>query len=275
MGSVSDFLEKEFLDHILLVDAGFSPTAQLYVGLSVGDPTDDDTGIDETAGRADTYVRQPISWDTAAGRAIAQAGVLTFPEAGASWGTVTHWFICDHQTNESFGSDVEMYAHGSLNASKAIVAGNTPSVADNEIIVSVTATASGMSNYLANAFLEWAFNAGTLAQPTSLHVALTTVAITDAMTGTTITEVTMDAYLREQCDAWDAAAGPDPMLSDNTSIIDFGVLTNTGQTVEGICLCDAATVGEMLFYDNTVSQAIGDGDSVNIPAGEFDISIGE
>jgi hypothetical protein len=275
MGTISDFLEQEFLDHMLKVGS-FSPAATLYVGLCDADPTDNASGIDESAGFADTYTRQTIAWNAAGARGvgIVQNGVITFPEAAGAWGTLTHWFICDHQTNTTFGTNVNMYAHGSLNASKAVIAGNTPSIASGEIDVKVSA--GKMSDYLAAAMLDWAFDAGTLAVPTSLHVALTDTAIADADTGTTLTstkEIGMTGYAREQTDNWDAAAGPSPFLSDNTSIIDFGALTGTPETVEGIALLDAATNGNLLFYDNTVSQLIGDGDSVNIPAGDFDISI--
>lgn len=273
MGSISDFLEAEFLDHILKADAGFTPAATLYVGLSVGDPLDTAAGIDETAGVADTYVRQTIAWDAvvADSREIRQNGAITFPEAGASWGTVTHWFICDHVSNATFGTNVNLYAHGSLNTGKAIVAGNTPSIADDEI--AITVTGGSMSNYLADLFVDWAFDGGTLAQPTNLYVALASAALTDSSTGTSLVDLTMTDYARELNNDWDAAAGPSPMLSDNTNDILFGVLTGSGQTVEAVAVCDASADGNLLFYDNTVSQAIGVGDSVTFPAGEFDISI--
>ena len=267
MGSIADFLEDEFLDHILKT-ASFSPDATLYVGLSVGDPLDDASGVTETLGFGDTYARQTIAWNAAATRAIVQNGVITFPEAAGSWGTVTHWFICNHATNTTFGTDVEMYAHGSLNAAKAIVAGNTPSIADAEI--DVTVSGGSMSDYCAVKFLDWAFRAQAFAVPTSLHVALCDTAITDANTGSRISEIAMTGYARENQDVWDVSVSG---ASENTGIIDFGALTSTPETVEAICLCDAATVGEVLFYDNTPSQLIGDGDSVNLPIGDFDISI--
>ena len=279
MGSISDYLESEFLDHILKVGS-FSPAATLYVGLATSDPLDDASGItggtNEAAGGPGTYAysRQAISWDPAsATRAtgIVQNGDITFSEATGAWGTITHWFICDHATNVTFGTNVNLYAHGSLNSSKAVVAGNTPSIADGEI--AVTVTTGGMSDYLAQVFLDWAFRAQSLSQPTSLHVALADAAISDSTTGSTISEIGMTGYAREQQDNWNAATGTNPTLCDNNGIIDFGTLTGTPETVEAIALLDAATNGNLLFYDNTPSQAIGDGDSVNIPSGDFDISI--
>jgi len=268
MGSISDYLEDEFLDHILKTDAGFSPAATLYVGLSTADPTDSDGGIAEPG---DTYTREAITFSAAATRAIIQNGAIEFPEANGSWGTVTHWFICDHETNTTWGTNVNMYAHGALSAGKAIVDGNTPSIADTEVQVSVDAT--GMSDYLANAFLNWAFRAQALAQPTSLWVGLVegSAGIADADTGSTVDELDFSTYARVQEDNWSASAAG---ATDNDDLIDFGVLDGaSGETIDGIGLFDASTVGQLLFYDNTVNQVVNAGDSVNIPAGDFNISI--
>lgn len=274
MGSISNYLEDNFLDHILLVlSAGFSPAATLYVGLSTTDPQDSGALITEAAGGPGNngYARKAITFGAASSRVVTQSGAINFDECtGAGWGTITHWFICDHATNTTFGTNVNMYAAGSLNSSKAVIVGNTPSIADTEI--TVTVNANGMSNYLANAFLDWAFRAQTLNQPSSLWVALVenSAGISDSDTGSSIDEFDQSDYARIQHDAWVAAAAG---ASSNSGVIDFGTLGGGPETVEAIALLDASTNGNLLFYQNITGQLIGAGDSVNIPSGDFDISI--
>ena len=95
MGSISNYLENELLDHILGTGAYTKPT--VYVGLSTADPTDDASGNAEPSGNA--YARVAHSaWDAATSRATENTGTCTFPQATGSWGTITHW-TTSHRCN--------------------------------------------------------------------------------------------------------------------------------------------------------------------------------
>jgi hypothetical protein len=58
MGSFSNYLENELLDHVFGA-AAYSAPATLYVGLSTADPTDDDSGLAEPSGNG--YARVAVT----------------------------------------------------------------------------------------------------------------------------------------------------------------------------------------------------------------------
>lgn len=259
MGSgLSVYARNKMVDHVLGTTAWpASPTA-VYLALFSGDPIGAGT---EVSGNG--YARKAISFGAASSRAVTQNTVTTFDEATGTWGTIDNYAIYDALTSGN------MLAYGALSSSRSIVSGNTPSVASGEVVVSINT--GGMSTYLANAVLNHIFNDSEYVVPT-IYVALTSVDITDANTGVTITELTMTGYAREAQAIWAAAASG---ASQNSGAIDFGTLTSTGQTVEGACLTDNATTGagNVLWYDNSESQVVADGDSVQIAIGDFDVSL--
>jgi hypothetical protein len=94
------------------------------VALSTADPTDSGGSIAEPAGGS--YARKstaPADWDAAVSGALDNANAITFVEATASWGTITHFALFDASTAGN------MLAHGTLTASKLIDNGDTASFA--------------------------------------------------------------------------------------------------------------------------------------------------
>lgn len=262
-GSLSDFAELELLDHVLKTGAYVQPT--IYIALCTADPTDAGTGssITEPSGGSYARVASP-NWSAAASRTLSNDVVITFPEATASWGTITHWAACDASTAGN------MIAHGDLSASKTIGSGDNASFAIGDI--DVTWSAGDMSDYLANALLDHLFENTAYTQPTNIYVALCTVAITDTDTGTSITEPSGGAYAREVCNGWDAAASG---ASQNTAAITFTTATASWGTITHACLCDALTAGNLLRWTSVdTSKAVGVGDTAKFNAGAFDITLG-
>jgi len=94
-GSLSNYMEKEVLDHLLKVGA-WSQVDPMYIGL--GDTGGDDTGLTNEFS-AGNYARKSIDSGEfgtgAASRSIANDAAITFVTADASWGTPTHWGIFD------------------------------------------------------------------------------------------------------------------------------------------------------------------------------------
>ncbi len=265
MGSMSDFLENELLDHIF--NAAYTPPATVYLGLSTADPLDDGSGLAEPSGNG--YIRKAITFGAAASRVITQSGDVTFDQATGSWGTITHYGIFDA---ESAGN---MMAHGSLSVSKAVVSGNTPSVASAECIVTVSA--GEVSDYLANILLDFAFRNQAFSAPAT-YIALATADISDSDTGSTITEVSGGSYARKQVNinggaspTWDLAASG---LVDNTHDITFASPTASWGLVTAAAIIDALTAGNLLFYENTMNDQTPDsGDTVKFPVGDLDVSL--
>ena len=119
MGSFSNFLELEILDHLFGNGVYNPPT--IYVGLSTADPTDDGTGLAEPTIATGGYARIATSgddWDDAADGALSNAEILAFPESTDAWSTgateLTHFALFDAATAGN------MLAHGALTIARTV-----------------------------------------------------------------------------------------------------------------------------------------------------------
>lgn len=265
MGSISNYLEDELLDHIF--NAAYTPVSTVYLALSTADPTDDGSGMAEPSGNG--YARKAITFSAASSRQIDQNADVNFDQASGSWGTITHWAIFDALTSGN------MLAHGALSTSKQVVSGNTPSVASGEVTISVSA--GEVSDYLANKLLDFAFRNQAFSAPDT-YIALATADISDSDTGSTITEVSGNGYARKQTNpnggsspTWDLSASG---LVDNTHDITFAAPTGSWGLVTAAAIIDAVSAGNLLFYENTITeQTPGSGDTVKFAAGDLDVSL--
>jgi hypothetical protein len=259
MASISNWLELELLDHVLKTGS-YAVPANIYVALGTGA---DDTGLTGEPGSGNYARKIHNSWNTAASRAATNNGVITFNQANGSWGTISHYALFDAVTGGNF------LAWGVLNTSKSIVSGNTPSIADTEI--SVSFNAGGASNYLANALLDHVLKTTEYTVPTNVCVALCTADPTDAGTGSTITEPSGQNYARKTHNAWDVAAAG---ATENTGVITFNVPSGSWGLITHVALCDATTVGNMLFHSTaTPNQTPDNGDTVQYADGALDITL--
>jgi len=257
MGSLTDTLENEVLDHILKTGS-YSPPATVYLGLSTADP------LDTGAGWADPtytgYARKAISFGAAASRKITQDADVTFDPCTAGSSTVSHWGLWTAAT-----SGVLM-AHGAFAVAKNIVAGNTPKVVSAEIYVEFSAVSGkGVYTTYANSILNWLFDAGTLAQPTTIELSLHTATCADSGPGT---EVSGGSYARKTCAVWDAASGG---ASANTAQQDFVTATASWGTVVAMSAYDDAD--PMLYTNDPTDQLVGIGDICRVEAGGFDVTL--
>ncbi|NIT58632.1 MAG: hypothetical protein GWN00_21115 [Aliifodinibius sp.] len=276
MGSISDHLEDELLDHVF--NASYTPPSTVYLALSTADPGDDAAGISEPVGN--NYSRKAITFDAAASRLINQTSTVTFDQATGSWGTISHWAIYDASSGGN------MMAHGSLSASKAVVSGNTPSVAAGEVDISFKTLASkgdttnNVSDYLADELLDFAFRNQAFSEPAT-YLALCTADLSDSSTGATMTEcANANGYARKQVNVnggssptWDLSSSGNV---DNTHDITFASPTGSWGTVTALVILDGGThgAGNVLFYDNGITEQTPDnGDTVKILAGNCDISL--
>jgi len=259
MGSLSDYVENEILDHVLKTGDWAQPT-NIYVGLSTADPTDDGTGIAEPSGNG--YARvQHNSWDAAASRATENTGTISFPEATGSWGTVTHFFISDAVTGGN------MLAHGALSASKTIGSGDNASFQDGAIDVSFNS--GGINTFLANAVLDHIFKNTAYDTTADIYVALSRANPGDDGSG--IDEPSGNNYARVNHNTWDAASGG---ATENNGAITFPQASAAWGTVTHFFMADASSSGNYLFYgalDN--SRNIGQNDTPSFADGALDITM--
>jgi hypothetical protein len=152
MAGFSDFTEEAMLD-LLFASATVSwsdqtasaslrtgtpsttDAPQIFVGLATGVIADTETGtsiVNECAGGS--YARKSTvaaDWNAASAGTTDNANAITFVQASASWGVVTHFFLCDKLTTGN------MIGWGSLTSSKTIDNGDTPEFAVGDLNVSL------------------------------------------------------------------------------------------------------------------------------------------
>lgn len=134
MGSFTDFLENELLDHVWGA-AAYSAPATLYVALSTTTIADDGTNMTEPSGGS--YARVAVTnnatnWPAASGGAKANGTAITFPTATAGWGAIVDFAILD---DPSAGN---MLAYGTLTTGKTIDSGDTASFAIGDLDITLT-----------------------------------------------------------------------------------------------------------------------------------------
>ena len=256
MGSLSNYLENELLDHVFGNGAYSAPT--IYVGLSTADPLDDGSGLAEPSGNGYARVAH-ASWTAAANRKLSNNGGTTFPQPTGSWGTMTHYALFDADSGGN------MLAHGELDVPKIVDSGPAPSIANGEIEISFLT--GGATNYLAHKLLDLVFS-GTAYTPPTIHVALSTANPTDA--GSDLTEPG-NGYAREAVSGWETAAGG---ATENSADIEFDTPTGSWGMVTHTAIMDALTSGNCLGYAALgASQSPDTGDPVLFPAGDFNVTL--
>jgi len=115
-GNICDFLENELLDHCLGTGSWTMP-AVVKLALFKADPTDTGDLTNEVTGGA--YARQTVAFTAAAGGSCSNDADVTFPQATADWGTITHIGIMNATTAGT------MLWWGQLTVAKTVNSGDT------------------------------------------------------------------------------------------------------------------------------------------------------
>ena len=128
---------------------------------------------------------------------------------------------------------------------------------------------AAFSDYLENKVLGHVFGGTAYTAPTTLYVALYTVAPSDTGGGT---EVSGGAYARQT--ATFTVSGTNPTTASNTAAIEYPTATANYGTVVAVGVFDALTSGNLLAYSTlTTSKTIDSGDVFRINAGNLDITL--
>ena len=260
MGSLSNYAENKWLDHILKT-AAFTVPSNVYIGLSTADPGEAGSGLAEPSGNA--YARKACNaWDAAASRATANTNDIAYDRATGTWGTITHYALFDAITGGN------MLGYGSLPTPKPVVAGNEMTIEAGDM--NITVNAGGFSNYAANKMLDHMLKVTSYTPATHLYVGYSTANPGDSGSG--LAEPSGNGYARVEHDAWDAAASG---ATSNTTDIEFPAASGgSWGTLTYTVVFDASTSGNQLLYGSiTPSQACPDGDTMVFDAGDFDVSL--
>ena len=260
MGSFSNYLENKILNHILKVSS-FSVPANIYVALSTTDPDDSGSGISEPADGA--YARVLCNtWNTASARATKNTGAIQFAEAVNAWGNISHFALFDAITGGN------MLGHGSFATPRYVGGGQIYTVYAEEMIISFNS--GGVSNYLANALLNHTFKVSSFSVPTNIYVAVSLAAITEAMSGNSLSEPGGN-YVRVNHNDWNTSVSG---ISDNDGAITFDQATSEWGRVISAALLSAATGGNLLiFADLSTALNIVTGSTLKFTDGSFDVTL--
>ena len=131
------------------------------------------------------------------------------------------------------------------------------------------------SNWLRDALLNHALRSASFAKPSTVWLALFTS--DPGPTGSLASElpIGVGGYARAAVTVGDAqwsapATSGDYRATMNNNVISFGTASANLGTVTHVALMDAATAGNMLWYDALdTSRTINNGDPIQIPAGSI------
>ena len=127
MAEMSNYLETALINATLRNTSYTSP-ATVYLALYTSDPTDADAGT-EVSGTS--YARQSITFGAPSNGVSTNSAAIEFPQAGGSWGTVTHVGIRDASTSGN------LLYHTALDASKTIATGDVFRIAIGSLSVTL------------------------------------------------------------------------------------------------------------------------------------------
>jgi hypothetical protein len=127
MAEMSNYLENALINVTLRATSYTAPTT-VYVALYTTDPTDADTGT-ECSGTS--YARQAVTFGAPSNGVTTNSAAVEFPQAGSSWGTITHIGIRDALTTGN------LLYHTPLDASKTIATGDVFRIATSSLSVTL------------------------------------------------------------------------------------------------------------------------------------------
>lgn len=98
--AANGFLDRMFRNQAFIISAN-------YLALCTAAPEDDSTGSTITEPSGNAYARVQINangggapdWTTVSGGAVENDDAIMFLTASGSWGTITHWALCDASSN--------------------------------------------------------------------------------------------------------------------------------------------------------------------------------
>ena len=127
MAELSNYLENKLLDHVLRNTSYNSPTT-VYVGLYTSDPADDNSGTEVSGG---SYARQILSVTTATAGLVTSSADVTFPQATAAWGTISHIGLLDAVSSGN------LLMHTPLTTSRAVEVGDVLKISTGSLTASL------------------------------------------------------------------------------------------------------------------------------------------
>ena len=127
MAEFSNYLENAVIDAVLRNTSYTSPTT-VYVGLFTTDPTDANSGTEVAGG---SYARTAVTFSAPSNGVTSNSADVEFPQATASWGSVTHIGLHDA------ASGGNLLFHTVLDTTKTIDSGDIFKIASGNLTVTL------------------------------------------------------------------------------------------------------------------------------------------
>lgn len=128
MSEFSNYLENALINATLRATSYTSPAA-VYVALFTSDPTDAGSGTEVSGG---AYTRKQATFSAPSGGVTSNSADITFDQATANWGTVSHIGIFDASSSGN------LLYHTPLTSSKTIETGDIFKIATSSLVVTLT-----------------------------------------------------------------------------------------------------------------------------------------
>jgi len=127
MAEFTDYMENKIIDHMLR-NQSYTPPSTIYLALFTSATNDAGGGTEVSGG---SYARQAVTLAAASGGATSNSSDITFPQATANWGTITHCALFDASTGGN------MLMHTALDESKTVNNGDTLKFNAGDLDISV------------------------------------------------------------------------------------------------------------------------------------------
>lgn len=114
---------------------------------------------------------------------------------------------------------------------------------------------AGFSNVVENKVLDHIFGDGTYTVTAPVYLALCTVAVGEADTGSTITEATYTGYSRLAIAAADMSAAAGGSKTNGNPLV-FPACTAGTSTIIGFAICSASTGGDVILFGTLPSVVV-------------------
>ena len=128
MSEFSNYLENALINAVLRNTSYTSPTT-VYVALFTSDPTDAGTGTEVSGG---SYARTSVTFGAPSNGVSTTSADVTFPQATAGWGVVSHIGLYDASTSGN------LLFHTPLDNSKTIDSGDIFKIASGSLTVTLS-----------------------------------------------------------------------------------------------------------------------------------------
>lgn len=273
-GGLTTYTKNKIISHAL-GKASFTAPGAVYLALGNADfTTAATTGVGAELIAA-SYSRVAITFGAPVAGVITSTAVAAFTTATESWGTdILYWAIFDHATK----GNGNCLAYGKLNSVQTIALGNTASISDTGIVFDLAGEVTDAFTALA---LNMVFRAVPWTMPVAWSIGLkatSNILTTDtgAVDGGTLHPgAATGSYDRFVVSATDWGTVASGSVTNVTEIAFDAALDALWGTQEGIFVANSASrgAGTILFYDNSISQAVGLGDQIVCLPSNFTITL--